>query len=174
MQNQAPQEFVAVLIDSASKKPVQSVRIILAPKKEGKPECSIDTTLTGVSNDRGEVRISKVASGEYVVFYNLTANINQVLNGKVVNYDPVDHGGDTKKSTAGITHISGSLGCDLYIMKGSNFAVNDGNLVVDGFYYAKSLDLAMISNGGELLKLRVPETGSNPVKIEINTDIGKL
>ena len=45
-EKQSPREFVAVLIDAASKKPVPSVRITLAPKKDGTGEreqkCTID------------------------------------------------------------------------------------------------------------------------------------
>ena len=189
-QKQSRHEFLAVLIDTASKKPVQSARIILAPKKKGKPECTIDTSLTGVSNENGEVRLQNVKPGEYVVFYNVSGILHAELNGKVVNYDPVNPGmhyaniegkpittssGYMKKqTTAGIAHISDSLGCDgLFQMKGSTFTVTDGNLVLDGYYYVDSVDLAMISSGGELLKVRVPGTGRVPVKIEINTDIGK-
>jgi hypothetical protein len=84
-QKQSRSEFVAVLIDTASKKPVTSARIILAYKKEGTSECVIDASLTGVSNERGEVRILNVVPGAYAVFYNISGILHAGLNGKVVN-----------------------------------------------------------------------------------------
>jgi hypothetical protein len=96
-QQQSRPEFSAVLFDTASKKPVPSARIILAPKTQGKLECTINTSLTGVSNDRGEVRIPNVGPGEYVVFYNISASVYPGLQGKVVNYDP-----EAGRSSAGL------------------------------------------------------------------------
>jgi hypothetical protein len=155
-----------VLIDTASKKPVPSARIILAPKKEGKLECTIDTSLTGISNDHGEVRIQNVKPGEYVVFYNVSGILHAELNGKVVNYDRV--GNDSYATT-----ISRSLG-PLLILKGSEMGIVNGLFCVNnGHMYAVNSDLAMISSGGKLLKVSVPGTGSAPVKIEINTNLGK-
>lgn len=189
-QKQEQHEFLAVLIDTASKQPVQSARIILAPKKEGKPECRIDTSLTGVSNENGEVRLQNVKPGEYVVFYNVSGILHAELNGKVVNYDPVTTGahhsalkGKTTTTastymtniTTGFAHIADSFGCGgLFQLKGSTVTITDGNLVLDGYYYANCVDLAMFNLGGKLLAISVPGTGSVPVKIEINTDIRTL
>jgi hypothetical protein len=165
-QEQSRHDFLAVLIDTASKKPVPSARIILAPKKEGKLECTIDTSLTGISNDHGEVRIQNVKPGEYVVFYNVSGILHAELNGKVVNYDRV--GNDSYATT-----ISRSLG-PLLILKGSEMGIVNGLFCVNnGHMYAVNSDLAMISSGGKLLKVSVPGTGSAPVKIEIHTEIGK-
>jgi hypothetical protein len=155
-----------VLIDTGSKKPVPHARIILAPKKEGKLECTIDTSLTGVSNDRGEVRIPNVEPGEYVVFYNVSGILHAELNGKVVNYDRV--GNDAYATT-----ISRSLG-PLLLLKGCEMGIVNGLFCVNnGHMYAMNFDLAMISSEGKLLKVSVPGTGSAPVKIEIHTDIGR-
>jgi hypothetical protein len=163
-QKQSRHEFLAVLIDTASKKPLPSARIILAPKKEGELECTIDTSLTAVSNDRGEVRIPNVAPGEYVVFYNLSATLNPGLNGKVVKYGRV--GNDAYATT-----ISSSLG-PLLVLKGSVMGIVDGLFCINnGHMYAVNFDLAMISSEGKLLKVRIPSAGSAPVKIEINTDL---
>ena len=43
---QSRHEWRAVLIDTASKKPVPSARIVLAHKAAGRLECTIDTALT--------------------------------------------------------------------------------------------------------------------------------
>ncbi len=166
-QKQSQHEFLAVLIDAASKKPAPSARLILAPKKEGKLECTIDTSLTAVSNDRGEVRIPNVGPGEYVVFYNVSASVYPGLQGKVVNYSRV--GNDAYATT-----IKRSLGGLLMVLKGSEFGIVDGLFCVNnGYMYAGTVDLAMISSGGKLLTVRVPGAGSAPVKIEINTDLPK-
>jgi hypothetical protein len=165
-QKQAPHEFAAVLIDMASKKPVQSARIILAPKKEEKLECTIDTSLTGISNDKGEVRLQNVKPGEYVVFFNLSGIIHKGLSGKVVYYG-------SEGWTPGNMPITRYLG-PLLITKGSEWGIFDGMFgVKNGQMYAVNFDLAMISLEGKLLTVRIPSTGSVPVKIEIRTDIGK-
>lgn len=169
-QKQARDEFRAMLIDSVSKKPVQSARIILARKKEGKLECTIDTSLTGVSNENGEVRLQNVKPGEYVVFYNVSGIIHVDLNGKVVNYArPVEPGPPLAYTDA----ISRSLG-PLIALKGSEMGIFDGQFSIkNGHMYAVNFDLAMIISDGKLLKVRIPSTGSVPLKIEIHTDIGK-
>ena len=164
--NAARPEFLAVLIDTVSKKPVQHARIILAPKKEGKLECTIDTSLTGISNGNGEVRIPDVKPGEYVVFYNVSGIVHAELNGKTVDYGRVDN--DAYAAT-----ISTTLG-PLLVLKGSEIGIVDGLIcVANGHMYAGNFDVAMISVEGRLLKVSVPNTGSVPVRIEIHTDIGK-
>jgi len=145
---------------------VKSARIILASKKGEKLECTIDTALTGVSNENGEVRLPNVKPGEYVVFYNISGIIHAELNGKVVKYDRV--GNDDYVRT-----IISSLS-PLRVLKGSEMGiVSDLFSVKNGHMYAVNFDLAMISSEGKLLKVRIPSIGSVPMKIEINTDIGK-
>jgi hypothetical protein len=170
-QKQPQHGFFAVLIDVASKKPVPSARIILAPKKEGKSECVINTSLTGVSNERGEVRIPNVVHGEYVVFYNLSGAIKPGLDGKVVNYDTKGWH-SLEEGPANFWAIRRSLG-QLMSPKGANFATFNGQMVLNGYIYSVDFDLAMFSYEGKLRKLDVPIPGSSPVQIEINTDIGK-
>ena len=152
-------EFVAVLIDEASKKPVPSARVILAPKKAGIHQCTIDTSLTGVSNERGEVRIPNLSSGEYVIFYNLSGSINPQLNGKVVTYG---------RYAGGLaTVLTDSLG-PLKATKGT-MTVFDGHLsVANGELESINFDLRMTTTAeGSLLTVRVPNAGSRPVRIEI-------
>lgn len=157
-------DFRAVLTDTVSKKPVPSARIILAPKKDGKRECTIDTSLTGISNENGEVRIQNLKPGEYVVFYNASGIIHADLNGKVVKYDRVANDDYT-------TAISRSLGRLLWL-KGSEIGIVDGLISVNnGHMYAVDFDLAMIASAGQLLKVTIPSTGSVPVKIAIHTEI---
>ena len=141
----ARHEFVATLIDTVSKKPVPSARIILAPKKEGKLECTIDTSLTAVSNDRGEIRIPNVAPGEYVVFYNLSASLYPGLLGKVVNYDPEAGPSDLSLVPANFTAIRPSLGQLMGPKGAAFFAIRNGRLVfVSGYIFSLDFDLAMI------------------------------
>jgi len=149
---QSRHEFLAVLIDTASKKPVPAARVILAPKKEGKPECTIDTSLTGVSNDRGEVRISGVQPGEYVVFYNLSRSLNPGLQGKVVNYDPADYPGPGQgQGPAQMRAIDRSLGSHGLVVFEGTMAIepekpgsNAGNLVINGYSCSSEWDLVII------------------------------
>lgn len=172
-QKQSRPEFLAVLTDTASKKPVTSARIILAPKKEGKLECMIDTALTGLSNERGEVRIPNVGPGEYVVFYNLSASIYPGLQGKVVNYDPEE--GQSSSGPANFTALRPSLG-QLMAPKGAVIGSNrQGRLVfVSGYIFSLDFDLAMIvAPEGELMTVRMPGSGPAPLKLEINTDLPK-
>lgn len=158
----ARHEFVAVLIDDASKKPVASARFILAPKKVGKHECTIDTSLTGVSNERGEVRIPNVEPGEYVFFYNLSGSLKPALKGKVVTY-----GGphDPRYYSA----LAESL-CPCITTKGGSAVTFDGGLSIAnaGLESREEFDIRMITAAdGGLLTVRVPSAGGSPVRIEI-------
>jgi hypothetical protein len=159
---QSRHEFLAVLIDTESKKPVPSARVILAPKKEGKPECTIETSLTGVSNDRGEVRIPNVSPGEYVFFYNLSGSLKPALKGKVVTY-----GGphDPRYRSA----LAQSL-CPCIVTKGGSLVMFDGgpSIADGGFESTEEFDIRMITTTeGALLTVRVPAAGGAPVKMEI-------
>jgi hypothetical protein len=171
-QKQAPHEFLAVLIDAASKKPVPSDRIILARKKEGKDErgrneCVIDTSLTGVSNERGEVQIPNVEPGEYVVFQIPSGIIKPEMKGRVVTW-----GGSA-------TSYNLSLG-SVMVKKGA-LVIIDGNMVISNGYmeayvFPESVTLGISTTAlGTFLTVHVPSTGSAPAKIEINTtlDIAK-
>ncbi|HYB61800.1 MAG TPA: hypothetical protein VEH50_10000, partial [Methylomirabilota bacterium] len=174
-QRQSQHDFLAVLIDAASKKPVPSLRIILAPKKVGTGEidegnhffkegvCTIDTALTGVSNDRGEVKISNVAPGEYVVFQIPSGVIKPELNGTVVTW----FGGVTAE------YNFSSFGSVL--VKQGSLAIVGGKMVVlngymEGYVHPSGTLLGISTTAaGELLTVRVPSAGSAPVTIEINT-----
>ncbi len=163
-QKHARSEFSAVLIDAESKKPVPSARVILASKKEGKDECTIDTSLTGVSNDSGEVRIPIVKPGEYVFFYNLSGSLKPALNGKVVTY-----GGphDQRYNSA----LAESL-CPCIVTKDGSLVIFDGGLSIanGGFESREEFDIRMITTAeGGLLTVHAPSAGTAPVKIDIST-----
>jgi hypothetical protein len=160
LRGRSQHEFLAVLIDAATRKPVPSARIILAPKKEGKHEgkyeCTIDTSLTGVSNDRGEVRIPNVGPGEYVVFQNPSGTIKPELKGKVVTW-----GG-------GANGYNLSLG-PVVVKKGTLTITSDGDLAIaNGYMETGDGDLGITTTAeGALLTVRVPSAGSAPLRIEI-------
>ena len=165
-QEQLRHEFFAVLIDTESKKPVPSARVILAPKKEGKPECTIDTSLTAVSNNSGEVRIPNVGPGEYVVFYNLSGSLKPELKRKVVIYggphDPRYH-----------SALAESV-CPCIVTKGGSLVIFDGgpSIANGGFESKEELDIRMTTTAeGALQTVRVPGAGSAPIKIEIITGL---
>jgi hypothetical protein len=155
-------DFRAELIDTVSKKPVPSARIILAPKKPGKHECTIDTSLTGVSNDRGEVRIPNVGPGEYVVFYNLSQSLKPGLKGKVVIY-------------GGFANALAHSLCPCIVTKTGTLVSFDGDMsIANGGFESREFDIRMITTAeGALGTVRVPGAGSAPVKIEIITDVRK-
>jgi hypothetical protein len=130
---------------------------MLAPKKEGKHECTIDTSLTGVSNERGEVRIPNVKPGEYVVFYNLSGTLKPELKGKVVIY-----GGSADALTKSLGPVTATKG---------NMVIFDGGLAVaNGDLESTSFDLRMTTTAeGSLLTVHVPSAGTATPRIEINT-----
>jgi hypothetical protein len=171
-QKQSAHEFLAVLIDTASKKPVPSARVILAPKKEGKHECTIDTSLTGVSNERGEVRIPGVQPGEYVFFYNLSGSLNPGLKGKVVNYDPLSQHQDGQHMPNPF-FIGDSLGRHLMTPTGGSLSTSHGRTFFSGHIYSYDLELAVIGSEGGLVTVHIPGSGSAPVRIEISTNLPK-
>jgi hypothetical protein len=151
--------FVAVLIDAVSKKPVPSARLILAPKKEGKHECTIDTSLTAVSNDRGEVRIPNVGPGEYVVFYNLSGSLKPELKGKVVVY-------------GGFANALARSLCPCTVTRAGAMVTFDGDLsIANGGFESTQFGIRMnTTSEGALLTVRAPSAGSAPAKIEIVAD----
>jgi hypothetical protein len=163
LQKLSQHEFFAVLIDAATQKPVSSARVILAPKKEGKHECTIDTSLTAISNDRGEVRIPNVKPGEYVVFYNLSRSLKPGLTGKVVTYGG-PHDGRYQSA------LAESL-CPCMVTKGGSLVVFDGGLsITNGVFESREeFDVRMITTAeGALLTVRVPSAGSAPARIEVS------
>jgi hypothetical protein len=168
-------EFRAKLIDVKTKKPVSKARVILAHKETGKPECIINTSLSAISNDNGEVHITNVPKGEYVIFYNISGKLSDKLKDKIVGYDPVlkPNLGGTSDQPGYLENIARTLGCPITLMAPANFEVVKGNLVFDGYLFAEQLDLGFISRNGELLKTTVPFTENNHLTIEINTEIGK-
>jgi hypothetical protein len=153
----------ALLLDAESKKPVPAVRLLLALKKEGN-ECSIDTSLTAVSNDNGDVRIPNVKPGEYVVLQSPSRIIDPQLQGKVVTWGGSATGYSfsfgpvlVKKGKMVVTP-HGELGIANGYMEGHIVPGNDGVLGIS------------TTAEGALLTVRVPGSGTSPFKIEINTN----
>jgi len=156
LQRLSRHQFLAVLIDAATGKPVPSVKIILALKKEGKSECTIDTSLTAVSNERGEVRMPNVGPGEYVVFQNPSGIVKPELKGKVVTW-----GG----SASGYNLSLGPV----VAKKGSLVITPEGGLAIANGYMETGDGVLGITTTaqGDPLTVRVPGAGSGPLRIEI-------
>jgi hypothetical protein len=157
-------ELFAVLIDTGSKEPVSSVTIVLASKEKGKDKCTLDPSLTGVSNARGEVHIPNVMPGEYVVFQSPSGTIHPQLNGMVVTW-----GG----SASGYNFSFGAV----VAKKGTMVITPQGNLGIANGYmvgtavYGGGGDLGIsTTKEGALLTVRAPGAGTVPVKVEINTE----
>jgi len=168
---QSTSEFRAKLLDYKTQAPVANARIILALKTKDKPECVINTKLTAVSKENGEVLIPNIPFGDYVIFYNLSGNLNNLLTNKVIGYDPVNNG-DVRSGDAYSEHISKSLGCPFNVVSGE-FRIIDGNMVIDGYFYAEKFDLGMISKDGKLMQVKIPLKMSEELSIELNTEISK-
>jgi hypothetical protein len=137
---------------------------MLAPREKGKDKCTIDPSLTGVSNDRGEVHISNVKPGEYVVFQSPSGTIHPQLKGMVVTW-----GG----SASGYNFSFGAV----QVKKGKLAITSKGDLgIINGYMegtavYGGGGTLGISTTGeGALLTVRAPSAGTAPVKIEINTD----
>lgn len=160
--------FKAKLVDYKTKLSVANARIILAKKAKDKRECVINTLLTAVSKENGEVLITNVPVGDYVIFYNMSGKIDGQLNNKVINYDPANDGGP---GIAYLQHISQSFGCSIKNMIEANLKIIDGNALVDGFFYAEKFDLAMISKEGKLFQVDIPS--NKEISVELFTEIGK-
>lgn len=159
----SPPEFRVVVIDAASKSPVTSARIVLARENADKLECTIDTSLTGVSDENGEVKLPNVKRGEYVVFYNLSGAIRDGLNGKVVSHHRVD-------SDDYLTTVGRSFGGSLRLLAATELSIVDGLAsAANGYAYSADFDLAMICSKGKLVTIRVPGNGNAPARIEIGT-----
>jgi len=169
---QSTSEFKAKLVDNITKAPVANARIILATKTKDKPECLININLTAVSKENGEISIPDVPAGEYVILYNVTGTLDTLMANKVIGYDPVNRG-DIRSGFAYTQHITNSLGGQLYVASGSEFRIVDGNMVIEGYFYADKYDLGMISKDGRLLQVEIPLKMSEELSIEINTSIGK-
>jgi hypothetical protein len=153
-----------VLIDTASKEPVSSVTIVLARKEKGKDKCTIDSSLTGVSNARGEVHIPDVMPGEYVVFQSPSGTIHPQLKGMVVTWSGSASGYNfsfgavsVKKGKLAITS-KGDLGIINGYMEGTAVYGGGGALGIN------------TTKEGSLLTVRAPSAGTAPVKMEINSD----
>jgi hypothetical protein len=146
-----------VLIDMDSKQPVTAARIALAPKTKDKDrdECTIDNSLTGLSNERGEVHLENVEAGEYIIIQVLSDKIEPKLQGKVVSWgrSPTDVQFTLSLGPALVTH--------------GTMAIVDGALVITNAYMEAS-GLAMRTDaGGRLLTVRVPGSGRVPIRMEI-------
>jgi len=158
------EEISLVLIDMDSKKPVSAARIALAPAKERKYQkdqgidedsFTIDTSLTGLSDEHGEVHIQNVHPGEYVVIQILSGNARPELEGRVVTW------GRTPANAQ--FHLS--LGAAL-VSHGA-VAIVDGALVVtNGYMEVDGLGIRTTATG-RLLTVSVPGRGSAPIRIEI-------
>lgn len=156
-------DFSAVLIDAISKQSVPSARILLAPVNIEKTGCALDTSLTGISNEKGEVSITNVPPGEYVFFYNISGVLCAELDGKVVNYHRSDN-------DSYVITISRTLG-PLTVLSGSQLGIVDGALaILNGYMHAADFDLSMICTAGTLHRITIPLSERPPPPIEIRID----
>jgi hypothetical protein len=147
-----------------SKNPVPAARITLAPKKDRKYQadhgidedgCTIDTSLMGLSDEHGEVRIQTVPPGDYVIIQILSENPKSDLKGKVVTWG---------RSPA---NAQFQLSLGPAIVSHGTVAIIDGALVItNGYMEAGGLGIRTTATG-RLLTVSVPRSVSAPIRIEI-------
>jgi len=160
----AVRDVSLLLIDMDSRKPVSAARIALAPtggtkhqKDEGvdEDECTINTSLTGLSNERGEVQIRNVHPGEYVLIQIMSEHTRPDLGGKVVTWgrNPQNAQFQLSLGPAFVTH-------------GSLVILNGAMTISNGYMEADGLAIRTTATG-RLLSLSVPGSGGAPIRMEI-------
>jgi len=162
-QGKSAHDLSLVLIDMDSKRPVSSARITLAPKKEksqederiDEDECTIHSSLAGLSDERGEVNIQNVDPGEYVVIQILSENTRPELEGKVVTWG----------RTPSNPRFQLSLG-PAFVTHGSLVILNGAMTISNGYMEADGLGIRTTATG-RLLSVSVPSSGRAPIRIEI-------
>ena len=154
-------DFSAVLIDKASQEPVKSARVILAPKRDGKYECTIDIALTAMSDSHGEIRIPHVKPGDYVLFYNLSGSLNTALLNKVVSWGRADTpGADLRQSLCPCTVLAD--GKSVVFDQGHALSIADSGLE------SRRFDVRVITTAdGDFLTVHVPGSGQGPQQIGV-------
>jgi hypothetical protein len=148
------------LINKDTGEPLAGARVVLCPKGSEETACVIDAELTSVTDSDGQFNITGVRPGEYVVLYNASGEIRPEWDGMELEYSPVTTAGssDSLDSLLNIYKLMKSLGvstasnCEAYLH------IVDGNLVVSGYLYADSMDLAFIFFDGDLVYVTVENT----------------
>jgi hypothetical protein len=129
-------------------------QVILCPKGTEETACVIDADLTSVTDSDGQFNITGVLPGEYVVLYNASGEIRPEWDGMELQYSPVDTVSDPGPN---IDKLMRSLGVSSLSNCEAYFHIVDGNLVVSGYLYADSTDLAFIFFNGEPVYVTVQD-----------------
>jgi len=151
------------LINRDTGEPLAGARVILCPKGTEKTTCVIDTDLTAVTDSDGQFKITGVLPGEYGVLYNTSGEIRPDWDGIELDYSSTTTFSDTQIN---IDRLMTSLGVSSLSTCEAGFEIVDGNLVVSGYLYADSVDLAFIFLSGDLVYVTVQD-GSGRIDLEV-------
>lgn len=152
------------LLNKDTGEPLAGARVILCPKGTEETACVIDADLTSVTDSDGQFKITDVLPGEYVVLYNASGEIRPEWDGMELEYSPVSTFSDPAPTN--INHLMRSLGVSSLSTCEAYYEVVDGNLVVSGYLYADSADLAFIFFNGDLVYVTVQD-GSGRIALRV-------
>lgn len=152
------------LLDKDTGEPLVEARVILCLKGTEDPACVIDADLTAVTDSDGQFNIKGVQPGEYVVLYNASGEIRPEWDDMELEYSPVSTFSDPAPTN--INHLMRSLGVSSLSNCEAFLHIVDGNLVVSGYLYADSANLAFIFFNGDLVYVTVQD-GSGRIDLRV-------
>ncbi len=147
------------LINKATGKPLIGARVILCPKRSKESLCVIAARLTSVTDSDGRFNITGAETGEYVVLYNTSGRIRPEWDAVKLEYSPVSTFSDPAPTN--INHLMKSLKVSSLSTCEAFYEIVEGNLVVSGYLYADSVDLAFIFLKGELIYVKAQNGEGN-------------
>lgn len=153
------------LTDKDTNKPLSNALLILCQRQNNLTSCQLNTKLTATTDANGKFKLEDVPAGTYAILYNVSGNIQQDLNNKILDYSPQAQGVFGKTGFGHIDNLIESLGItSVQISCGSSMGVVDGNLVISGYIYAESVDLGFIFVKGDMIYVTI---NTSPEKLEL-------
>ena len=158
------------LLDKDSGEPLVGARIVLCVKTPEQPVCVIDEELTSITDSKGRFSIIGVEPGDYGVLYNISGEAQPEWNGTELEYSPVHKGGDL--APGNVNHLLKSLGVDQASVCEAYYHIVEGNLVVSGYVYVESVDLAFVFYDGDLVYATI-ENDAGQIDLSVWDTINK-
>jgi hypothetical protein len=145
----APSPWVeGVLMDKDTDQPLGNARIVLCQQQD-QSTCKVKAALTSVSDGNGKFKILDVPNGKFAILYNATGKSFPLEIDQILNYTP--EATAPSSGVANLDNIMKSLKISSISLCNAYYEVVDGNLVVSGYVYAKSLDVGFIFMKGDML-----------------------
>jgi hypothetical protein len=142
------------VVDKDTDLPIPNVLLILC-QKDTTSSC-IATDLAATTDANGKFSFPNIEPGNYAVLYSVTGNIPSDLTGKTLDYSP----GSTSASPGpgNVNNLMKSLNIGSLDTCNAVYEIFNGNLVVSGYVYSDSMDLAFIFLSGDLIFVTVTDT----------------